>query len=132
MSDIFQCQNCLQVFSSSQRLDSHIKRKNKCESPEETKVIVEPKQEIICQYCRKTFTRKDSLNAHFKRNRCLVLKNRLIQGGEVIETIKEEITKIKHEFDEKGKKMEKQIAELKVNPKIINNNLQIVCVGDKD
>ncbi len=106
MSDKNQCPICLCVFASSQRLQSHLKRKIPCkviqQPPQTPKLTVKYKNptllknnikiiekkdviesnriesnEIVCQYCGRYFARKDNLTRHLNKNRCKISKEGL-------------------------------------------------------
>src|SRR5947209_8572805 len=96
MNKNYQCPRCLRKFSSSQRVQSHLKRKILCDVVDENKAlspdlqtltqsnqnndpfrqseypkIVNEKQ-YICEFCGIGFTRKDNLIAHQKKS-CKVI-----------------------------------------------------------
>ena len=82
----------------------------------------------ICQYCKQTFTRKTSLDRHHNKKRC---------KKEKITITKISLKDLKlHEFEEikdRIVKLEKEKSKSTVNSlNIINNNLNIVCVGSRD
>jgi hypothetical protein len=157
MDEKHQCPFCKQYFSRLQRLESHLKRKTPCHVPNElTKKItigykdlkLEP-DVIFCQYCKKKFTRKDNLTKHIKNSRCEGLRltsessisisnleRKMILMEKQIAELKEKpliLEKQIAELKEKPLILEKQIAELKEKPgNVINNNLQIVCIGNND
>ena len=95
-----QCSNCLQTFSTVNRLESHLKRKIPCKpnnnqiSPVKFEIMtiaygdcdlledngnkhLHHIDRFPCNYCHKEFTRKDNLTAHLKKNRCLFMKNQI-------------------------------------------------------
>ena len=109
----------------------------------------------VCQYCNQCFTRKDSLVKHIEKKRCKwlkigsvnieQLKNTLDQIGDFYQgriTLKKPISiKVQKSSDNEERpvtksdldRLEQQIAELKGKPtNVVNNNLQIVCVGNND
>ena len=124
------CPRCLQKFSSSQRLDTHLKRKVPCQSAtNETKIY-------NCQYCFKNFTRNDSLIRH-QKNTCPLARNQpLCQTISIlakqIDELKEKQIADSKEKSEKLEKQEKEIAELKDKPQINNQILQMICIGNND
>ena len=96
-----QCHRCHQIFSSSQRLQTHLTKKIPCQ------LIVIPKKKltvselklntIICPHCKKKFARPYNLERHIENNRCKQLKeNNPIH------------------FEKKMKLLEKQLTELKI------------------
>lgn len=113
----------------------------------------------ICQYCRQYFSRKDALVRHIEKKRCKWLKIES-EDTPVLSTkfndmnkkivLKEDLEKVEPfpKLEKKMKELEEQfnkqieqlqsktneeIAKLKEKPNnIINNNLQIVCVGNND
>ena len=94
----------------------------------------------LCQDCKKTFTRKSSLNRHYSQNRCKILKKNLfsIQKKDIKLNPAKIIDMTTKKTDpepnsEKMKILEDRIDKLeKSGPKVVNNNLQIVCVGSND
>jgi hypothetical protein len=126
------CPFCNKIFSRSQRLESHLKRKSPCQRPNYTKRL--PKKIsigskdiqlgpdiIICQYCKKKFSSKDNLTKHLKEGYCKI--HSPIEFNQKHD-IEDEITPAKsHNGNDciqdlmgKIQVMEKQIAELKEKP----------------
>ena len=97
----YTCPKCFVSFSRSNRLQSHLNRKNPCMPIEKTndqlqenriipkKFKIKMKQNgIICIYCQKIFARNDNLLTHLKKNKCPQFNN---LGQEVI-TLKKQLT----------------------------------------
>ena len=132
------CPRCLREFSSSQRLDTHLKKKIPCQSSDNGSSKV-----YICQHCSKSFTRNDSLQRH-KKNTCPLTKKKcpLKENqpfSQTISILSKQINELREmqsadskEKWEKLEKQEKEIAELKGKPQINNQILQMICVGSND
>ena len=126
----------------------------------ESKHLIHNK-EIICQHCGVKFTRKDNLTKHINKGRCKKLKNKRPNGNtnmdddayknhticdleKKVEILVEEITKLKDgqipvslenrlcDLEQKPISFEHRISSLEQRPSVINNNLQIICVGQND
>ena len=125
-----QCPRCLNYFSTSQRLQSHLRRKIRCEITDgsvcnykneeisNANYAIENKK-FICEFCQSKFTRKDNMIAHQKKS----CKPLIQHNGSN--------TKLEQKVD----KLEKQLAELSKKPSNIINNqniLQVVCIGSND
>jgi hypothetical protein len=195
MNEKYQCPLCNHNCKSSQRLKSHLKRKNPCvtqsillgdnsrnDLPKKINLQLEP-DTTMCKYCKKNITRKDNMTRHlmtckykFDSNETkktvetghsdqnvLSSPNKthlVLNEGDTISELKEEILKMKQQLDDKDKqlkeikseikreqqdfgsiildkfeKQEKQIIELKEKTTINNVNnqvLQVVCVSSND
>ena len=149
------CPRCEQKFSSSQRLNSHLERKIPCKQ-----LIVSQSSvanNLVCRYCNKSFARQYNLDRHLNENRCKMIKKPLQlkvtlallekqldekekQIAELKQTPisphnKENAIELKSSKSdsEKFKQLEERIETLEKNgPKVVNNNLQIVCIGNND
>ena len=119
-------------------------------------IKLKPPESFACQFCKKEFARKDNILAHLKKNRCTAvnemddpahlkdkvsflekqieelkripfshlkqIEDKLVENGEQFEQFKEKLIK-----------NEEKIAHLEQSgSKIVNNNLQIVCIGNND
>ncbi len=155
-----QCLRCLHNFSSPQRLRSHLSRLTYCEpdfielnSGGESVIILSAKKtkKFFCEYCDFGFTRKDSLIKH-QKNACKAKTNEKnnfvppmsntnsdVCSPQEFQKIKEQLTQtIEEQMTQKIADLKHEIREDLINqmkessPQIINNNLQIVCVGNKD
>jgi hypothetical protein len=129
-----QCPQCFQVFSSSQRLKSHLERKTPC--------VIENNiqyEKFICNRCHKAFSRKFCLNRHLNENQCkliqplLSIKLKLKKNEDTeLPIAKQMDSKEKDLILEILQKQQKQIDELREKPSINNQILQVVCIGNND
>lgn len=146
MSTRHQCPLCFENFSCLRRLQSHLKRKIPCHATENN-INSRQSEDHICPSCGKNFARGDSLARHIKANIC---QSNEISDKQLIELeaklrseMKAEFNELKEksqtiekqmaemaELKEKSQIFEKQMAELIKDPRVINNNLQIVCVNN--
>ena len=88
------------------------------------------KKKLICEQCKKTFVKNYGLKRHLKENRCkgtIFLENKINSLEKQISKLKEKSLPV-----QLLEKMAKDIEELKGKPNITNNNLQVICVGNKD
>ena len=104
-----------------------------------------PSKRFLCEYCKKSFASKDNVSVHLKKNRCVVLKfanqegSPCAMGKHILykkkedDNVKNKLMSLEENFEKNISDLKKQIIELKENPSnIINNNLQIICVGKND
>jgi len=79
------------------------------------------KQTLICEYCKTSYSRKDALSRHIKQ----YCKSKKILNNNVSEEInsKEEITELKKEIQNLKKQI---ITTSKIKSKLINDNKQII------
>ena len=144
MNNNLQCKLCGHIFSSPQRLKSHINRQTSCintqlnqsiESCEKIKIgshNLKIKSNIFfCQYCKKEFARQDNLSKHLKLNRCPFAQAASCPGNTSDTTIMDTLSLVLKKLENQ----EKQISQLIEKPQaqnITNNNLQIICIGQND
>ena len=110
-------------------------------------------KKFTCEYCHKRFTRKNNMVVHQKTSCQFFAMNPNVETmGMCIEKKKqsvilskdceEKLEKLEKELVDKGHRLEKmekrldekdkQIAELKENPRVNNQILQVVCISNKD
>lgn len=86
-----------------------------------------------CEFCRHTFSQRCSLLRHLKKQQC---KSKILQSKSesvIVPQLQAEIKELKEQFKKQTEQTNRKFAELEHNPpNVINNNLQIVCVGNKD
>ena len=143
MNETYLCPLCKVSFSTSQRLESHLKRKISCISTSKLpqkitighkKIILKPNIER-CQYCEKTYASKDNLSKHIKLGRCrkfpkdeeIIINDNILKQTLTTDKILEKVNLLEKRLDEK----DQQIEELKGKANI-TNNLQIVCLSNND
>src|SRR5439155_5319449 len=105
----YQCHGCQSTFTSLQRLESHLMKKNQCQlSLNETsvkKIIkLRPIEHHICQQCHREFTRKDNLVTHLKKNRCPAMKNNFQSQTQT--DLAEKMTILERELAEKNRQID--------------------------
>ncbi len=161
MNDQKVCPQCSNFFSSPQRFKSHLNRITPCDTINSKKIKIKLKsnnthneninvyirkencsqrpKKFFCQDCGNGFTRKGGLEKH-QNGRC---KANIIDMENLVETSlnnapneflpmnsSKELRKLEEKFE---KKFADLISMMESNsPKIVNNNLQIVCVGNAD
>ena len=121
------CQYCPSGFTRKDNLDRH--QQNGCKSIK-LKTIEPPINYQKIQYGEKAI--EESRDCHFAENSRkdeATLIQYLRNNKEMMVTFEKEINELK----DAKQRTEKQLEELKHKPSnVVNNNLQIVCVGDKD
>ncbi len=159
--DYYICHICQKQFKHLHRLKSHLNRKNACVSQKNFQENAEFDNSINCEYCNKKFAKKGNLSRHLKNQRCNKMSSEYDYNDkidsynvdfEITFDLTEKVTTLENQLAEKNEqmakliensvpasfvlenmvKMQQEIAELKEKPKIINNNLQIMCIGQND
>ena len=137
-----QCPRCFRIFSSQQRLQSHLRRKLPCKYSEfaapvpeyanENSMIhlaksqnltLEPNSQCICEFCGVCFTQKYNLTKHQKYN-CKKIKECLLNDSKSIYDLKKTVSLLVEKIA--------QLEEKPSNTNIVNNNLQVICVNHND
>ena len=144
MSNNITCHRCGQQFSSPQRLNTHLNRKIPCLEVNQTVVTFD---KLMCHFCHKKFVRQYNLDRHLNDSRCRIMKNPDRLGVAVAEFAKQlnekdrEIAELKKKtivlkkLDISNRELAKRVTNLekdKSTSNVINNNLNIVCVGNHD
>jgi hypothetical protein len=113
------CQYCGHIFAQRCTLLRHL-RKQQCKSYQRPRIVLRSNEKI--KKLEKQLAEKDQEIAQLKNQ------------PPHVETI-ERLEKMEKRLDEKDKQIEqsaKERAELKENPRINNQVLQVVCVGSND
>ena len=144
MARSYTCPKCLHNFSRSNRLQSHLNRKTPCVDVSTFKKQPDP---VICTYCQIIFATKDNLLAHLKNNKCpqfnieeklITLEKKLTEKDKQIAELieKRPVSDQSPTLTETVATLVKEMADLKTdikeNPRINNQILQVVCVGQND
>lgn len=130
---LYQCNKCEKTFTKKYIYDNHLKRVKPCTNvPNLSKSEEFNNKRYVCQYCKKQYSRCDSLIRHIKYN-CEIaheyethkMKNHIKELESKLLSQKEKTTLSISDID--------QMIESKLAQRpMITNNLQVLCVGDKD
>ena len=125
MNNQKQCLRCLKVFSSPQRLLSHLQRKVPCQSnPSKLENLTDIEfKKLTCQYCNALFSQKSSLIRH-QKNRCQPIKKISLKKPEIVHN------KPNSSVEEQLQILKEEVAELKKKP--TNQVLQVISIGSTD
>ena len=124
MNNETQCSRCLKIFSSSQRLLTHLKRQVPCQSNQLTlRDFTNSFEKFTCQYCNTSFAQKSSLIRH-QKHRCKPFKKIVLKQPEKLDD------KPNSYFEEQLQILREEVAELKNKP--TNQVLQVICVSNND
>jgi hypothetical protein len=98
------------------------------------------KKTHVCPYCEIGFSKKYNLERHIedscryvdvmldnivKLKKKITLKNKTVPADEPISNLKDQISVL-------SKRLDETVAKLEKEPRVVNNNLQVICVGSKD
>lgn len=125
------CHRCGRVLATPQSLSRHLERRNPCKPKKnrtsETSATSETSETFAtyakrykCPHCTQSFTRTDNLQRHID-HRCPKLKQNNVMF---------DLKKIKSDL--RTELLDQLRQEIKDEPRVTNNILQVVCVGSND